>query len=155
MRIYIFTFIFIVKFSFSSCNTTRTSNEELIVYNYSNNYKYEIELKYHTKGRGNIHSFSLSKYEFDQWDWMYLNSIHGRIDASNMIFTHYQRKTEYPWSQSKLKGYIEFNGDTANINLQMPHYNDSSIVDHWDEYEFNGKYKLTMKQVTAPLLEID
>lgn len=134
---------------------TRKQYSGITAFNYKD-YKYELQLKYHTTGRGNIHTFSLSKYEFDDADWIYTNTLSGRVDAKDLIFTHYQRKTEYPWKQSELKGYVQFYGDTlAIIALEIPWYNDSSKVDHWVKYEFNGTYSLTIKNDTIPLIERD
>jgi hypothetical protein len=132
---------------------TRQKFTRITAYNYED-YKYELQIKYHTKGRGNIHTYSLSKYEFDDSDWIYTNIINGRVDASDLIFTHHQRRTESPWKQSELRGYVQFSGDTlAIIALEMPLYNDSSKVDHWEKYEFNGTYSLTVKNEKIPLIE--
>lgn len=152
MKIKLFLLIIILSIT-ASCGSVRTPYKEITAYDFDE-YKHELQLKYHVKGRGNIHTYSLAKYEFDDFDWIYTNSLKGKIEADSLIFTHYQRKTKYPWKQSKLDGYIEVLSDTSIVfNLLMPIYDDSSNVTSWEPYHFNGTYTLQKKQGTAPLLE--
>ena len=65
--------------------------------------KYEIQIKKHIEGRGNIHTLSLSKYEYDNSDWIYVNSLEGKISAKDIVFSHYWACIEYPWSISNLR----------------------------------------------------
>ena len=68
----------------------------------------------HIEGRGNIHILSLSKYEYDNSNWIYVNSLEGRISAKDIVFSRYWACIEYPWSTSNLKGHIEFTKDKLN-----------------------------------------
>ncbi|MEO6454961.1 MAG: hypothetical protein ABIN97_12845 [Ginsengibacter sp.] len=146
---------FLSSLTFYSCGSTSKSYNEIIAYRYSN-FKYELQLKYHTTGRGNIHQLNLSKYEYDRSDWIYLNSLNGKINADSLVFTNYQRKTEYPWKQSALKGDIQFPNDTTvKLNFQLPIYDDSAKIISYVPYRFNGIYKLIIKQNTAAIIDGD
>jgi hypothetical protein len=139
----------IISLLLSSCGSTSKPANEIIAYKY-HSFKYELQIKYHTKGRGNIHQLSLSKYEFDASDWIYLNALKGNVPADSLVLTHFQRKTEYPWNQSLLKGRVEFKDDsTIKIDFKMPNYNDSGKVQFYEPYEFNGIYKLIVRQDTS------
>jgi hypothetical protein len=150
-----FQFVFLIfnAFLIYSCGSKSVVSQNLNVYNYDSN-KYEIAIHYHVMGRGNVHRpFDFSKYEYDRWHWIYTNKIEGKILADKMVFTFYQRKTEYPWSQSQLRGYVEFKDDSALINLFMPNYNDSNKITGWEPYEFNGRYGLIIKNENAPIMD--
>ena len=43
----------------------------------STKYSYEVQIRKHVEGRGNIHTLSFSKYEYDTSDWLYLNDLQG------------------------------------------------------------------------------
>ena len=124
-----------------SCSIGRSKNDYCLQ---CQELKYELQIGYHVKGRGNIHTYSMSKYEYDGFDWIYLNKLTGEIVADSMIFTHYSGGTKYPDKQSDLKGHIKFLEDTTVlIDLQMPVYKDTcNKADHWENWEYNGKYKL-------------
>jgi len=95
----------------------------------------------HNEGRGNIHTLDLSKYEFESSHWIYSNLKTGKINSSDIILTYERNETEYPWPQSKLKGFIEFSNDSLLINLKKPYYADgSNEPKYWVDYEYNGKY---------------
>ena len=150
-----FCYLIVTSLLLFSCGWTSKPASEIIAYKY-HDFTYELQLKYHTKGRGNVHQLNLSKYEFDESDWIYLNAISGIVNADSLIFTHYQRKTKYPWNQSALKGNVEFTNDsTIKIDLQIPHYNGTSKIQAYGSYEFNGTYKLVVRQDTALFNEND
>ena len=132
-----------------SCGSTSTPYPEIIAYKYRD-FNYELQLKYHVKGRGNVHTLSLSKYEFDVSNWIYLNSLKGQIETDSLALTYEQRKTEYPWKQRGLKGNVTFMNDTTvKINLQLAGYDDSDKIIGYGPYEFNGTYKLRVRQDTS------
>jgi hypothetical protein len=154
MKIKLFLLLVIISIT-ASCGSVRKPFKEILVYDYGE-FQHELQLKYHTKGRGNIHTYSLAKYELDDFDWIYTNRLEGKIEADSLGFSHYQRKTEYPWKQSKLKGHIEVLSDTSIVvSLLMPRYDDSSNVSSWEPYQFNGTYRLIKKEGTLPLVEKD
>ena len=149
---------------FSSCYETRKIIETVSIFPYidstsSKGYKYEILIVENVKGRGGwsfIHNGSLEKYVYDNNEWIYTNSISGKIDADSLIYTHYQRKLEYPWNQSNLKGKIEFLSDTALIvDFQIPHYEDGVNIDHWEPSNYNGIYKIILKSKPSPHIDKD
>jgi hypothetical protein len=142
---------FFLSFILDSCYMRRVypAYPEIIARNYSD-YKYELNIKYHVRGQGSFYNFSLARWEGDDYHWIYLNSLVGCIEADSLVFTRYKQKTEYPWKQSDLKGYIEFLNDTLlNIDFQFPHYNDTGKVEYYRPYEFNGLFKLTVMQDTT------
>lgn len=107
-------------------------------------YNFEIEIPVHHEGRGNIHQMDPSKFEFDASDWIYLNDVSSTVNFDKLILTHERNKTERPWCQSNLKGYLKFKKDSVSINLILPEYkNEDTIVDGWSNYKYNGTYKLT------------
>ncbi|SFU35033.1 hypothetical protein SAMN04487941_0169 [Pontibacter akesuensis] len=135
----------------ASCQVQKPYGE-ILAYDYDV-YQHELQLKYHTKGRGNIHTYSLAKYEYDQFNWIYTNRLEGKIEADSLVFTYRHLNSKFPQKQSALKGYIEVFGDsTISINLEMPRYKESTIS-HWEPYEFNGTYKLVKKQGIRTLVE--
>ncbi len=132
--------ILILTLILTSCYSNQTVDQKVVIRN-SDNYKFEIQIIVHNEGRGNIHTFDLSKYEFESSHWIYLNSKRGKINASDIILTYERNETEYPWPQSKLKGYIEFSNDSLFINLKKPYYADgSNEPNYWVDYEYNGRY---------------
>ncbi|PVY35628.1 hypothetical protein [Pontibacter virosus] len=154
MKIKLFLLLIIICIT-ASCGSVRKPYKEILAYDYGE-FQHELRLTYHTKGRGNIHTYSLAKYEFDDFDWIYTNKLEGKIEADSLVFSHYQRKTEYPWKQSKLKGHIEVLSDSSIVvSLLMPRYDDSNNVKSWEPYQFNGAYRLIKKEGTGPLVEKD
>jgi hypothetical protein len=138
-----------------SCGSSSKPYNQIIAYKYSK-FNHELQLKYHVIGRGNVHQLSLSKYEYDRSDWIYLNSLKGKIDADSLILTNYQRMTDYPWKQENLKGYIQILNDTTiKLNLQLPFYNDNNRITSYAPYEFNGTYKLEIRQDTTGIIDKD
>jgi len=114
--------------------------------------KYEIQIKTNTTGRGNIHNpFSFSKYELNDNEWIYTNSINGKLPADSMIFTYVQRRIKFPWSYTNLKGFVSFESDSIELNLFF--YDRENIKAKDSPYEFNGKYKLNVINDTIPIIE--
>jgi hypothetical protein len=114
--------------------------------------KYEIQIKTNTTGRGNIHNpFSFSKYELNDNEWLYVNSIIGILPADSIIFTYVQRRTKFPWSYTNLKGFVGFGSDS--IELKLFFYDRENITAKNSPYEFNGKYKLNVINDTIPIIE--
>ena len=146
----IFT-VFICLCLTTSCYMTSKPYNEINIYKYSNGYKYEVQIKYHTKGRGNIHNFNLKKYEYDGSDWLYLNTINGKLCPDSLLFTQFQRKTDSSWAAKNLKGYIEFVNDSLYIDLYF--YNQENPNEKDLPYKFNGKYRVIINDRTAPLID--
>ena len=132
--------IFILAFILNGCYSNETVDQKVTIRN-SENYAYEIQIRVQNEGRGNIHTLDMKKYEFESSDWIYLNSKQGKIESSDIILTHFQDKTEYPWNQKELKGYIEFINDSLIIKLKKPYYAEGSEKpNYWVDYKYNGKY---------------
>ncbi len=114
--------------------------EEVIVRT-SDEFNFEIEIPIHNEGRGNVHTFDVSKYEFDSQHWIYVDKITGEINASDIVLTYERDKTNSPWKQSNLKGAIGFSRDSLTINLQTPIYvSASNTPEKWEDCRFNGTY---------------
>jgi protein associated with RNAse G/E len=127
---------------FQGCYYDETVESKIIIRE-SYPYKFELEIPIHVKGRGNIHTLDIKKIEFENSDWIYTNTINGKVTASEIIFTNYYQKTDPPWIQSNLRGYLEFFADSVSINLEIPRYiDDDSIPEKWIDYNYNGKYLL-------------
>ena len=132
--------IFILPFILCGCYSNETVDQKVMIRD-SNKYDYEIQIRVHNEGRGNIHTLDMNKYEFESSDWIYLNSKQGKIHSSDIILTHFQDKTEYPWNQKELKGYIEFINDSLTVKLKIPYYVEGSEKPkYWVDYKYNGKY---------------
>ncbi|MDF3028893.1 MAG: hypothetical protein K0S23_3200 [Fluviicola sp.] len=126
----------------TACYHKEKVSPELIIRK-SSVYNYEIELPVHHEGRGNMHQLDLSKYSFEDSDWLYLNTKEGRVNYTGIILTHERYKVHYPSCQSNLRGYVRFQKDSLKIRLIVPHYIDQdTIVDEWNNFEYNGDYKL-------------
>ncbi len=133
---------FFFLFLLTACYNEEVVSSELIIRK-STAYKHEIELPVHHEGRGNIHQLDASKYSFEDSDWLYLNKNMGKVSYKDLVLTHERNKTNYPHCQSKLRGFIRFKEDSINIRLIVPHYIDQdTIVDEWNNYKYNGNYKL-------------
>jgi hypothetical protein len=79
-------FLTIISMVIASCQGQKPYGD-IVAYDYDV-YQHELQLKYHTKGRGNIHTYSLAKYEYDQYNWIYTNRLHGKIEADCLVFTY-------------------------------------------------------------------
>ncbi|WP_430406839.1 hypothetical protein [Fluviicola sp.] len=109
----------------------------------SKNYRYELQLLVHHEGRGNIHQLDASKYSFEASDWLYLNKNLGKVYCKDIVLTYERNKTNDLHRQSNLRGFVTFKRDSILIRLIVPHYIDQdTIVDEWNNYEYNGNYKL-------------
>jgi hypothetical protein len=136
-----------------SCGETSHPYGDIIAYKYNHGFRYELQLPYHVEGRGNVHQLNLKRYAYEDADWFYLDTLHGRISAQAFVFTFYQRKTEYPWKKSNIEGYIDFlNGTTVTVNFQ---FFDSARTSQPKPYRLNGTYKLIIRQDTAAVIERD
>jgi hypothetical protein len=124
-------FFFIIAFivlTMSSCfYRDEKVNKELTVYSYDK-FNYALAIKYTTEGRGNIHTFNFSKFEYENADWIYTNKIRGQIHSDSLVFAHYQDEIEYPWRTYKL-------------------------IMNWVPYEFNGQYKLKISNERPPMID--
>ncbi len=146
-RIKIFAVILII---ISSCSNSKKV-VEINAYNCKAT-KYEIQIKTYSAGRGNIHNpFSFSKYDLNDNEWLYVNSINGIIPADSIIFTYVQRRTEFPWSSTNLRGFVSFGSDS--IEFKLAFYDRENIKAKDSPYEFNGKYKLNVINDTIPIIE--
>jgi hypothetical protein len=136
-----------------SCYTT-TKVTGINVYNFDNdNYNYEILIKTHTVGRGNLHNMDLKKWESDSGDWIYTNSINGKILANDIIFTHWQRELEWPWNTSNIKGFIIIDEEEKTIEINLFFYDQENQNRKDLPYELNGKYKLRILDSTIPRIQ--
>jgi hypothetical protein len=112
-------------------------------------FKYEIRITTNREGRGSIHNpFDLTKYSVDGYEWIYTNSIRGKLLADSIIYTIRQRKLESPWRYVNLKGQICFSGDSISIDLYF--YNRENPKEKDNPYEHNGKYKLNISNDPLP-----
>jgi len=146
-KILIFSF---VLFLLSSCYRS-TKLIGITAYN-CNIYKYEIQIKTHTEGRGSIHNpFDLTKYELDDYEWIYVNSIKGQVPSDSIAFTYEQRRIKYPWRKTNLYGYIGFSNDSIFIDLHFYDREDTTRNDL--PYTYNGKYKLKVINDTITRFE--
>jgi hypothetical protein len=162
VRFYIMILICVIICS--SCYENRKISDTAIIFPFnptssSKNLKYEIMIVEHVKGRGGwafVHNASLKKYTYDNNKWIYTNAITGKIEADSLIYTHHQRKLDYPWNQSHLKGNIEILSDSILIvYFQIPFYKDGVNIDHWEDCQYNGYYKILLKNRPSPLIEKD
>ena len=77
--------------------------------------------------------------------WIYADTTQGVVTATNLILTYEQGKTEYPWSQSALRGSVTFSEGQLHVALERPVYVDGISVDHYEQYPLNGDYRLEVK----------
>ena len=138
MRISLIFLIFVIFFG---CYHNEEISPNVIIREQSSP-KYEIQIKRHIKGRGNIHNLSFSKYEHYDSEWIYVNALKGKIEAQDIIFSHYWGCLASPWSQSKLKGFIEFKEKKLTISLLIPYYKDGVNVSSYQESDINGEYNV-------------
>ena len=140
-----FVILLISIFVLSSCYQNTTPYLDATVQD-SDIRKYEIEIKYHIEGRGNIHSYSFSKWEYDRSVWIYVESLFGVIGAKDIELTHDRGKIERPYRQSNMRGTIEFKNGVMILALKMPRYSndvgEGNVPTHWEPYQLNSTYNL-------------
>lgn len=107
---------------------------------------FALQIRYQIAGRGgNAHQFSsLQKYEIDWEDWLYLDSLQGKLAVDKV-----GHKTGYKEvSVSKARGYAEFHNGVVTVNVEVPVYKTDKAREHagdtveWVPYKFNGAYRL-------------
>jgi hypothetical protein len=102
--------------------------------------RYALPIRYHiTRRGGNVHDFNdLSKYEEDRTEWLYLDSLSGKISANAIVYKLFAGdKMTRP-----IQGYIEISDNLVKINLEMPVYENGKATDKWTNYKFNGTYRM-------------
>jgi len=149
----IFISTILIFLTMSSCfYRDEKVDKELTVYSYDK-FKYALAIKYTTEGRGNIHSFDFSKYQYQNADWVYTNRINGQVQSDSLVFTQYQDETEYPWRTNKIKGSVTFDSLNVKIELLLPVYDNKDNVKSWVPYEFNGQYRLKISDEMPPRID--
>jgi len=148
----IFFILFLSIFFLVSCYTTKVTGVN--VYNYADDdFQYEILIKTHTKGRGSFHNMTFEKWVSNGGDWIYTNSINGRISADDIIFTQWQRELEWPWNISNINGFISINETEQTIEINLFFYHRENPEKKDLPYEHNGKYKLNIFNSTIPRIQ--
>ena len=131
--------LFLILFA-QGCVHKEDVDGSLILRKTANNL-YEIEVPIRHEGQGNIHKMDPYKYKFYDSHWIYSESDSSIVYFDKLVLTYKKNKTESPWKQSKLRGYIEFQIDSLSINLTVPVYKDQdTTVDGWADYKYNGTY---------------
>ena len=126
----------------TSCYHKETMSSELKMRK-GEKYKYEIELSVDNEGCGNIHQLDASKYKFKSSSWLYSNYNNGIVNAKDLVLTSERNETDSTYTQSNLRGFVSFKKDSILIRLIVPHYIDQdTIPDEWNNYKYNGNYKL-------------
>ena len=147
-----FVILFLSILFLISCYTTKVTG--INAYNYNGDkFKYEILIKNHTVGRGNLHNMDLKKWESNSGDWIYTNSINGKIEANSIILTHWQRELERPWNIPNIKGFIEIDEKEKRIEINLFFYDQENKNSKDIPYEFNGIYKLNIINSTIPRIQ--
>jgi hypothetical protein len=78
---------------------------------------------------------------FHSYDYFYLPTDNGVIEASEVIMTHERGKVKSPWIQTHLQGNVKCYGTVIVFNLKIPEFEDSdSNPDGYHDYIFNGKH---------------
>ena len=147
LKLSVFLFLFLLV----SCYST-TKVIEVNAYNCNNdNFKYEIQIKTYNEGAGyNIHNMEWEKWKYDDYDWLYTNSINGKVSADSMAFEYFQlEKTES--RGYTIGGYINIEENEIEINLNF--YRDGDTNKEKIPYERNGTYKLNIFDTISPVIE--
>ena len=116
--------------------------EEVMVFPSDAYGSYALQIAFHvTRRGGNVHDFNdLSKTEENRADWLYLNSLEGRVNADAIVYKLFRGDTLL----RPLRGSVEFSNGSIMINLQTPIYKDGKLTNHWAPYKFNGIYRLKL-----------
>jgi len=110
---------------------------------FAKQFKYKLELKVHKWGRGNIHAMTCDKYDYYHSDWLFVNTLSGRIDSNQMMINKVSGNENNTLGvYSTYRGYIEITGNKLSVNIEFPSYADGVHLDRWWPYEFNGQYEL-------------
>lgn len=141
--------------SLSSCFSYQESTFPDVVVRESDISKYEVQIRKHVRGRGSLHSISFSKFEYDQSDWLYLDSVEGIVEADALVFTRHWRCVKYPWSDSNLKGTVEFKEGTLVIALERPWYEDGKTMTGYRPLDINGTYTVNFQNTRFEPSEAD
>jgi len=125
--------------------------------------KAQIQVLYRVSGRGNTHDpLSLAAYEYVRSDWLYVNSLDGRVEGPDIGLS---AKPNDNRPLRIFEGFVSFSVDHITIELQRPKYRSDPYlpylepldregrprkIEGWVPYELNGTYKL----VRTPNLSI-
>lgn len=146
------TLAFVFVGALTSCYYEETFYPDVVVRDRGKS-RYEVQIRKHIEGRGNIHTFSLSKYEYDDSDWLYLSSITGTVEAKSLVFTNYWACVESPWNIEDLKGRVDFKDGKLTIALEAPSYEDGKTMSGYRPLDVNGTY--TVRLETTPFTPTD
>lgn len=100
-----------------------------------------IELPYTIKGRGSFHNFDLKRYTGNGSQWIIINKFEKTIPADSLGL---YSQLGYS-SQSDLKGDVKIEDSILTIRFKIPKYNSSDVVKSWENYRFNGIYRLVKR----------
>jgi hypothetical protein len=78
-------------------------------------------------------------------NWLYTAKVDGEIQATQLILTDFQGRTEFPYAQSALKGSATFSGTQMRLTLEVTAYVDGKSIDHYDPSRLNGVYRLSFR----------
>ncbi|HJT19794.1 MAG TPA: hypothetical protein VJ746_04960 [Nitrospira sp.] len=111
-------------------------------------FAYEIQLHSHTEGRGNPHEiFDWTKQEFQSRYSICVNSLEGKIDAADLVFTQLPECAANPSFWVNPKGFVEFWDGCLTIALEAVYNNE---VSSRRPLPANGTYKIA-KVLDKPL----
>jgi len=97
---------------------SETFDKEIAIYP-AKRFAYEIRLHSHTEGRGNPHEvFDWTKQKFQSRYSICVNSLNGRIDAKDLLFTPLAGCEANPSFWVDQKGFIEFWDDCLTVALE-------------------------------------
>ena len=52
------------------------------------------------------------------------------------------RPTDYIFGIIHFRGHVEILDSLLIVKLEAPYYKNGETIDHWENYNFNGTYKL-------------
>ena len=123
----------------NSCYSTTTFDETVVI-RHGERYLYEIRLHSRTEGRGNIHDpFDLSKHKYESDYSICVNSLEGKIDAKDMIFTQVEGCKPNASFWIDQAGFIEFRDDCLTVALEAAYIKERRR----EPLPANGTYKIT------------
>jgi len=118
---------------------------------------FEVELKVTVEMSGNMHGPSipfLSRQTYEKSDWIYVESDRGRVQASDVVFTHWRACPDSLWWQKDMRGTIDFLESEMIVQIEMPRYDQSSSTPtHHVAWEHNGKYRI--RRVSEPAVPLN